>query len=325
MLIILHGSDTFRSRQKLKKLQKTYLEKNKGFGYEMRDAADLDFRELKNILESQSLFAQKRFIVVENISENKNLLQHLQTVNYKLPTANNIVVFYERGNISKNSDYKKLFKQADRSQEFKKLSLGEAVNYFVKLFPEIEMSIIKQVLLLCQPSDWTGRKAKGAQPDTMWQAYNELSKLQNYKGGALTISTLKIKEEDLQKLKIGKQDAQIFPLIDAIFGRDADRAFHNLLLHWCQGARPEFVFYMIEQQLKNIVLVKEALESGRASVSELDLHYFVIQKASALADKFSWQKIKTLYKRVEALDLKIKSGQVPAQLACELLSAAILK
>lgn len=338
MLIILHGADTFRSRQKLRELQKTYLGKNNGFStggamsasgarpasgwnYETHDAIDLDFKELKNILEAQSLFAQKRFIILKDLLENINLLNKIQDTRYEIQTGENTVVIYERRSVAKVAEYKSLIEQAAKSQEFKKLSQSEAVNYFAKLFPKFDRGIIKKVLLLCQQDGWRATKKvknPGAKPDTMWQVFNELQKLYNYKNGKT------IRDEDLQKLKIGQQEAQIFPTIDAMFGGNANLAFYNLLLHWQEGAAPEFVFYMIEQQLKNLALVKEARERGRANTKELGLHYYVIQKTSALADKFSWQKIKKLYERVESLDLKSKRGQIPPQLACELLSAAIV-
>jgi len=315
MLIILHGEDTFRSRQKLNELQKSYLEKNKdNFNLEKFDATEMDFRELKSVLNAQSLFVQKRFIVVENILENKTLLKNLQPTTYNLQPNNNIIIFYERADATKDKDYKKILKQADKTQEFKKLTANEATNYFSKLFERVDRASIQKVLNLCQ-QDFR----QGVNSDTMWQVYNELGKLYSYKNHKA------IKQEDIEILNIGQQEAQIFPTIDAIFSGNANSAFYNMLLHFKAGEHPQIVFNMIEMQLKNIALVKEAGEKGNVNAGALGLHPYVVKKASALADKFSWDKIKNLYERVENLDVKNKTGQISTELATELLAAAIVK
>ena len=86
MFIILHGEDTFRSRQKLNELQKLYLEKSDGFNFEKLDGAQINFQTLRNALEAQSLFMQKRFVVVENILENNELKQSLANYNFNTTT-----------------------------------------------------------------------------------------------------------------------------------------------------------------------------------------------------------------------------------------------
>ena len=88
----------------------------------------------------------------------------------------------------------------------------------------------------------------------MWQTHNELKKLYIYKTGS------QITQKDLDVLQIGTLQAQIFPTIDAIFAGDRDKAFYNLLIHWQTGEHPQILFNMIEMQLKNIILVKEALQ-----------------------------------------------------------------
>ena len=313
MLIILHGDDNFRSRQKLIELQKAYLQKNaQTFNFEKFDAKELTFQELKNIIEAQSLFSQKRFIIIDNILENKVLKEKLSEYNFETITGSHdnpvAVIFYERATVVKDKDYQKILKQAIKAQEFKKLSVREAVNYFSKIFEKIDKNIIQKVLNLCQGD--------------MWQTYNELGKLYSYKSGKA------VREEDLEKLSIGTFQAHIFPTIDAIFSGNQDSAFYNMLLYWRSGEHPQILFNMIEMQLKNIALVKDFQEqkAGTAPAStaqQLGLHPFVVKKTLPLVDKFSWDKIKNLYARVESLDAKNKTGQLSPYLATELLVAAV--
>ncbi|OGZ57474.1 MAG: hypothetical protein A3F94_02985 [Candidatus Spechtbacteria bacterium RIFCSPLOWO2_12_FULL_38_22] len=340
MFIILHGEDTFRSRQKLNELQKLYLEKSDGFNFEKLDGAQINFQTLRNALEAQSLFMQKRFVVVENILENNELKQSLANYNFNtttigLPGNPIVVVFYERDSVAKDKDYKNILKYADKVQEFQKLSPREALVYFSKTFNTINKNIISKVLERCQPAGRSGGQ-------DMWQTHNELKKLYIYKIGS------EVEEEDLDILQIGTLQAQIFPTIDAIFAGDRDKAFYNLLIHWQTGEHPQILFNMIEMQLKNIILVKEALQpfekppsllrqladsagrqgkqgepQERSIAVKLGLHPYVVKKTLALVDKFSWEKLKTLYARVESLDVKNKTGQVSTYLSAELLAAAV--
>jgi len=329
MLIVLHGDDNFRSRQKLIELQKAYLQKNaQTFNFERFDATVFNFQELKNIFEAQSLFLQKRFIIVENILENKVLKEELSKYDFETTTGISevpiVVIFYERASVVKDKDYKKILKRATKAQEFKKLSPRQAIDWFYEFFEsqgkKLERNIIQKVFDLCQQDL---RKETGG--TSMWQTNNELGKLYSYKRGSA------ITQRDLEILQIGTPQAQIFPTIDAIFSGNQDRAFYNVLLYWTSGEHPQILFNMIEMQLKNIALVKEALGSYRFKrgptpdlASRLGLHPFVVKKTSALVDKFSWNKIKNLYARVESLDIKNKTGQLDSYLATELLVAAVL-
>src|SRR3989338_7344388 len=107
------------------------------FNFEKLDGAQINFQTLRNALEAQSLFMQKRFVVVENILENNELKQSLANYNFNtttigLPGNPIVVVFYERDSVAKDKDYKNILKYADKVQEFQKLSPREALVYFSK-------------------------------------------------------------------------------------------------------------------------------------------------------------------------------------------------
>lgn len=324
MLIVLHGEDNFRSRMKIHEFQEAYLQKNEQtFNFEKIDGRRINFQELKNIIEAQSLFLQKRFIIVEDILENRELKESLSEYNFKnlKNDKETVVIFYDGSSVAKDKDYQKILKQATKAQEFKKLSAYETMNWFYNFFEnqgkKIERSIIQKVFDLCQEDP--RREAGGT---SMWQTYNELRKLYSYK------SDKAVSEEDIEKLGIGTFQAQIFPTIDAIFSGNQDRAFYNMLLHWRSGEHPQILFNMIEMQLKNIALVKDFKEQKAGTVpalaaQQLKLHPYVVKKTLALVDKFSWDKIKNLYARVESLDSKNKTGKLSPYLATELLVAAV--
>ena len=312
MIIVLHGPDTFRSRYKLRELENAYKEKHAGgFSFKKFYADSATFGEFKNMVRSQSLFDEYRFVVLEDVSENPALKKEIaewEGLKEAAKDAKTLIIFYESNPISKDAQYEAILKLASKKQEFKKLSEVQQVRWFASnLYStgQISTELIQTVVGVCRGD--------------MWQAYNELNKLYSYVGGGA------VKEEDLKTLSIAPQEAQIFGTIDAIFEGKTDRAFQNILLHWRGGEAPEYLFFMIERQLKLLALVNAEKNTNTNSLAkDLGLHPFVVQKTLRLSRKFSWPKIKDLYERVENLDIKSKTGRLDPYLSCELLAAAVL-
>ena len=323
MIIVLHGSDTFRSRIKLKKISAAYHAKHKdNVLLATFDGADERFADIKSALESASLFNDTRMIVVENVSSQASLKEQFEQ--YKgLDTIssdrNTLLLFWEQKSVASDSFFKKLFKLASLVEEFKVLSPVQKTNWFARFFAveskSLPRPIIQEVVSLC-PQTKSG--------DDMWQIYNEIKKLLAFRRGAV------ISKQDLATLSIGAREVQIFPIIDSIFSGNAQVALYNMQLWWQMGEHPHLLFSMIERQLKIVVLVKGEQEgSGSRSTSSqiaksLSLHPFVVTKTLRLTNRFSWPRLRDLYRRVVSLDQKNKSGQISPQLACEMLAAAIL-
>jgi len=321
MIIVLHGADTFRSRIKLKKISAAYHTKHKdNVQLAIFDSPDERFADVKSALESASLFNDTRMIVVENISSQTPLKEQFQE--YKKLDAvgedkETLLIFWEHQAVTSDPFFKKIFKLATVVEEFKILSPAQKINWFARFFAaeseSLPRPIIQEVVSLC-PQTKSG--------DEMWQMYNEIKKLLAFKRGAV------ISKQDLTTLSIGAREVQIFPIIDSIFAGNAQVALYNMQLWWQMGEHPHLLFAMIERQLKILVLVKEEQENGRSTPSQiaknLSLHPFVVTKTLRLTNRFSWPRLRDLYRRVVSLDQKNKSGQISPHLACEMLAAAIL-
>ncbi|MEX0869957.1 MAG: DNA polymerase III subunit delta [Candidatus Spechtbacterales bacterium] len=306
MLIILHGEDTFRSRQKLKELTD---EKNA----ERFDVEEASWQEVKKELDNNSLFSSEKCVVLEDVSKNKDVLSKLVEYVRERGVAkdkNTTLIIFESATLPKDVECQELLKEASSTKEFKKLNVAEAAKWLSQHFTEKGMSIsaniVREVVAACRAD--------------MWQSYNELFKLYAYKAGG------NITKQDLEIMNIGSEEAQIFPTIDAIFAGRTDLAFKNLQIHWQEGEHPHYVFTMIERQLRIAASIKEEKERGSnpASIAKkLSQHPYVVQKTMPMVNRFSWDKIKGLYARIESLDVKSKSGQMDPRLATELLAAAV--
>lgn len=323
MLIVFHGEDTFRSKIKLKELIDAYTEKHKGgFSFERVNALYIAFAELKNALESLSLFDSNKLVVLENLLDNKQLKEDLaswENLEAFAGEKNNLLIVFEDKLADKDKEYKNILSRASKKQAFQALSASEAAKwlrtYFEKQGKKIDAGILRAIV----SASAINVPRKGPQAN-MWQAYNDANKLYAYN------KAKRFTQKEALLLHIGSEEAQIFPTIDAIFNGQLDKAFYNIQVHWQDDYAPQQFFAMLERQVRLIALAKEQKEnnvSQSAAAKDLGLHPFVVKKTYALCDRFSWPKIENLYNRLESLDIRSKTGQIDPRLACELISVAV--
>lgn len=292
MIIIYHGQDTFRSRVALREI---------GFDYLRLDAREISFSDFKQAVETASMFNEKRFVVVEGLSEAGELqreLEQYQNLNQLGSRQDVIVLFYERKKISQEKAFHQLRARAKEIKEFSQLSGTEAEQWWERFLQKHKIAFHPKAL-----------RALLAQCDNSWQVYTEAQKLNAYRDGRI------IREEDVINLGPQRTEAQIFVTLDALFSGDKDRGFYYLQNHWQAGEHPEQFFALFARQVRIISLLKK----GRAS--ELDLHPFVVKKTLPLAGRYSWPKIKRLWAQMMRFDAQIKRGALDSYLGVELLCA----
>ena len=74
MIYFIYGEDSYRSKRKLEEIVLGYKEKHKsGLNLIYVDANDEDFSDFYSHLKINSMFAEKKLIIIKNVlKENKN-------------------------------------------------------------------------------------------------------------------------------------------------------------------------------------------------------------------------------------------------------------
>ncbi|MBC7251401.1 MAG: DNA polymerase III subunit delta [Anaerolineae bacterium] len=148
----------------------------------------------------------------------------------------------------------------------------------------------------------------------------EIAKLVAYAGGERPINL-----EDVHLLVSYAQEANIFHMVDALGRRDGRTAMR--LLHQLLGTqKPLSILGMIVRQFRILVQVKELGEEGLGSreiASRLKLHHFVVEKGLRQARNFSMAQLERVYDKLVETDVAIKTGQLDAVLALDLLVAGL--
>lgn len=145
---------------------------------------------------------------------------------------------------------------------------------------------------------------------------SELEKLATYAGDRA------IRSADVKLLVPYAQDASIFDMVDALGHRRTAQAFHLLAQLRNEGAHPLYLLTMIVRQYRILLQVKELMQHGldRDNIArKIRLHPFPTKKAMAQARQYSSPQLGSIYDRLLATDVAIKTGQMEANLALDIL------
>jgi len=151
----------------------------------------------------------------------------------------------------------------------------------------------------------------------------ELEKLVAYTAGKRPISP-----EDVQLLVPLARREKIWDMVDALGegrGRRAIASLHRLL---DDGDHPLYVLAMIVRQYRILLQVKDLTARGLRSsaiAKELKLRDFVVEKMVRQARRYSLPQLEAIYARLLATDLAIKTGQMDAVLALDVLVAELVQ
>jgi len=180
---------------------------------------------------------------------------------------------------------------------------------------------------------WILRKAKelggGFKPDAArllasyvgnntLRAQNEVLKLITYVGDRQVVE-----EADVSLLTAQEQEGNIFTFTDALGERNSKAAMQQFMLLMEDNDLLELTG-MIHRQFRLLIQAREILDAGgkpQDIEQELGVLGFVARKLSDQARRFSMRQLLDIYNRLLKIDLDMKSGGTPGDVAYELLIA----
>lgn len=318
MLILLHGPDTFRSRQYLKEMVAEFKTKRdlQGLNVVFFDAKKNEGGEMMEALLSPPFLSERRMVVIENLSAVKSdeicdLLLELAKKK-KIPEST-VAIFWEEELSAKGGsqpvsgkDKKKihplfafLVKQK-YSKQFNNLTSGQIKEWAECELKKSGVKIEKRALENLIAS-------AGAD---LWQLNSELGKLAAFAGSK---EDKTITSGDISLFVSEDIDDNVFHFIDALLGRRSKEAIKLLQDQWESGEEQAKIFGAIIWQFRSLLTIKDylALNPGVSSdriSGDLGLHPFVIKKALAILPGFSFEQLKKIYQKLLEIDLKVKTG-----------------
>lgn len=318
MVIFLYGEDEVRSLEKLKEIEKKFLEKNSsGSGlssFDFEEEKNIDLSEIKKAFMSKGLFFEKQLVVVKNliaVASKQFSSEAAQFLNRSkfFEDKDLVIVFLEKGKINEKNELLKILKLKAKSQKFELLS-GVKLNNWIVAALEKENSLVKI-------SSNSVQKLIAFSGGDLRLIQNEIKKLASFKEKG------NISEEDIELLAKEKISSSIFETIEALSGGNKKNALELLNEQIKKGEDPIYILTMYVYQFRNLLKVGEFYERGERNnytiAQKTKLHPFVVQKILGNISQFPLGKLKIVYKKLQSIDEKVKTGKGEIKIELERL------
>ena len=316
MIIFLYGEDEFRSLEKLNEIRNKFLEKNSsGSGlssFDFEEEKETKLSEIKKAFGSKGLFFEKQLVIIKNllkiskkdfISDTVDFLKSLKNI---FEDKDLVVVFWEKGKTNEKNELFKVLNDKTglpagraKSQKFDLLS-GAKLSSWIN--SELEKENNKMKI-----SPKAIEKLAAYSGGELAVIQNEIKKLANYKNEGI------IDENDVELLVKEKISSNIFEAIEAISSGNKKQALKLLHDQLQKGEDPIYLLMMYVYQFRNFLKVSEYTERGERNgydiAKKAGLHPFVVQKILGQIHRFSPERLKNIYQKLQIIDEKIKTGK----------------
>ena len=145
---------------------------------------------------------------------------------------------------------------------------------------------------------------------------SELEKLALYAGNRT------ITQKDVALLSPYARAASVFDMVDALGNRNTTRAFQLLAQMRSQGSHALYLLKMIVRQYRILLKVKDLMAQGLRKdeiASTIKLHPYPTGKAMSQCRNYTVAQLISIYDRLLETDVAIKTGQLEADLALDML------
>ena len=327
-VIYMYGEEEYLINWAVKTMAGKYVSKSFAQAdFERPDPETAVMEDIISSCETVSMFSEKRVVWVKDYpplwQENakgsgESQLKLLE--DYLMAPNPGTILIFSTSRVKNDPKDKK-----EKKTKLNKLLLGNAVCYdFCPLDrPALRAFIEKRLRtggldidrnITDYIVDVTGYYHK----DTEYRLMNLDSDL----GKIVSLSTEKVRKEDVDRAILGDMDTYIFDFLDHLSLNHKEEAF--VLLHNILESGSEFfsVLGSIISQFELLTEVSELRDTGMdisGIVREMGVHEFRVKKALKAAERFGTDKLRTVLCKLYSIDAEIKKGDIDGVTALELL------
>ena len=295
MIYFLYGQDTYRSKQKLEEIIERYKGVHKsGLNLRFFDCQGADFQDFASEFRQMPMFQEKKLLALKNLFQNQEFKKAFLENGKSFTDSKDIIVIREEASIPAKDSLLKFLTTNAKAQEFGMLGGVKLNNWAKKEFEKYQAKI--QPEALGQLVSFVG--------NNLWQFSQEIQKLSAF-GKNQTVGL-----SDIDILVKPEIETDIFQTIEALALRNKKKALWLLHEHLEKGDSPLYLLSMINFQFRNLLIAKK---TGRISG-----HPYFAKKTLWIAERFSFDELKAMYRSLLEADIQIKTGRIDPQAAIDL-------
>ncbi len=328
MLYILYGPDNYSMHQTLETIIKSAgSEASAGTNIVELEGNRISLSELKVACETIPFLSDKRLVIINGLLERFESKARTATAKQKavkvdqnkhwqllaecmknIPDTTVLVLVDNQ--ISNRNPLLKEIAASAQVKQFPLLKRSELISWVQKRVAETGGKISTEAVILIA-------KLVG---NDLWAMANEIDKLVLFAGGRF------IEEKDVNAIVSHAQETSVFTMVDAILEGRSGTAEESLQQLIERGAVPTYLLWMLHRQIQFIILVKELTrqkETKKEIQTQLGLSDYPMQKTVEQAEKYSLERLKSIYGKLLETDLAIKTGKYDGELALNILVAEL--
>jgi DNA polymerase-3 subunit delta len=329
VLILLHGEDTYRSRQRLRVLREAFQKKfdPHGFGMVRVNAPEAEPERIRTLLTNQGFFAKRRLVVLERVAEASSAVQAELSPLLKDAAKGEdpIVIRWEGKKLNSTKTTRSRTRRAAPKKPTAVSNASKSETAAELAPPEAK---VEEFPLLVGPAltRWylDSARARGFTLTTatavemvrrlgsdLWSGATNLDKLNAGRVGTEVDVPL------VETLVVGTIPPGAFALTDAVAERRTTLAVTLLTHELAAGAAPLALLAQLTRQFRILVMVGSENATPAALAKRLGLHPYVAQKAAASARRFTPAEVLERFRELLDLERQFKSGHPNPALALE--------
>lgn len=298
MVIVLSGTNDFLRRQTLTGLVNDFIAQFGDLGVERIDAGDVEFGRLLESVSSLPFLAEKRMLLVSDISNNKYAGDKIDELLESVSDSTDVI--FDEPKFDRRSKLYKTLKSKTDFREFNELDEQGLANWLVDDAKQRGGSLTRSDAVFL---------VKRAGPNQMGLS-QELDKLLSF--------DVNISRKTIEELVEPMPSSTVFELIDAAFSGNHKKALELYQDQRKQQVEPQAIMGMIAWQVHAIAVVKFNDNKDPGSIaSGAKLNPFVVRKTLGLIGKKSNKDIAELVSRTLELDVRLKSEPIDADEAIQ--------
>jgi DNA polymerase-3 subunit delta len=291
MVTSIIGSNNYARKQALNNLIRPFLKQYGDVGYENIDGESMEFTQLQSSMQSMPFLSDKKLIVVQNPSANKEFISKIEQLLPTIPDSTDVIITESK--IDKRLRYFTFLKEQTKFIELRDQVGSDLIDWLTSYVAENNGQIDPQ----------TARNLIGKVGNNQQLLANELDKLLLYNPT--------ITDQSIQLLVEATPQSTIFEMLDRAFIGDKRRTIALYKEQRAQNVEPAQIIAMITWQLHILALIKAASNlTTEQIVKESKQNPFVIRKSLALAKKIESQDLKRMFQTLLELDTRLKTEPI---------------